>query len=165
MILFSLFLHRLRLSESGSCAGIPDTSMHRGVRTTSQPGARMGFLQRSGLLAASSRPHFPPGVGWESFGTTVCCFMPGDDLGQKCWNDLKGTFSTSLTLCSGKMLAELPVTARPVGQSQELSGLQGSGCGQQGDAITAGFSVSCGRLLSTPAEGSGKHRLSRKKKK
>lgn len=46
MILFSLFLHRL--SENGSCAEIPDTSMHCGVRTTSQPGARMGFCRDLG---------------------------------------------------------------------------------------------------------------------
>lgn len=90
--------------------------------------------------------------------------MPDDDLGQKCWNHLKGTFSVSLTLCSAKMLAGLPPTAMTVGQSQGLSHLQGSGCGQLGDAITAGFAVSYGRLLSTPAEGSGKHQLSRKKK-
>lgn len=42
------FLHRFRLSENGSCAGIPATSMHHRVRTTSQPGARMGFCRDLG---------------------------------------------------------------------------------------------------------------------
>lgn len=121
-------------------------------------------MQGFGLSAASPGPHFPPGVGWESFGSAVCCFVPDDDLGQKCWNHLKGAFSASLTPCSAKMLAGLPPTATTVGQSQGLSDLQGSGCGQLGDAITAGLAVSYGRLLSTPAEGSGKHQLSRKKK-
>lgn len=107
-----------------------------------------------GLSAASSRPCFPPGVGWEGFGSAVCCFMPGDDLGQKCWNHLKGTFSLSLPLCSVKVLAGLPLTAVAVGQSQGLSDLQGSGCGQHGGDITSGFPVSCGRLLLAPAEGS-----------
>lgn len=57
-----------------------------------------------------------------------------------------------------------PTDCSDLGQSQGLSDLQGSGCGQQGDAITAGFPVSYGRLLPTPAEGSSKHQLSRNKK-
>lgn len=122
-------------------------------------------MQGFGLSAASSRPCFPPGVGWEGFGIPVYCFMAGDDLGQKCWNHLKGTFSLSLTLCSVEVLTGLPLTAMTVGQSQGLSDLQGSGCGQQGGAITSGFPVSSATLLSTPAEGSSKHQLSRKKNK
>lgn len=70
--------------------------------------------------------------------------MPGDDLGQKCWNHLKG-FSMSLTLCSVKVLAGFPLTARTLGQSQGLSDLQG--WGQQGDATAAGFPVLYARLL------------------
>lgn len=57
-----------------------------------------------------------------------------------------------------------PTDCNDCGAEPGLSHLQGSGCGQLGDAITAGFAVSYGRLLSTPAEGSGKHQLSRKKK-
>lgn len=90
-----------------------------------QPGrGQDGFLQGFGLSTAPSRPCLllltltTPGAGWEGFGSTVCCFMPGDDLGQKCWNHLKGTFSLSLSLCSVKVLAGLPLPAMTVGQSQ-----------------------------------------------
>lgn len=53
MILISLFLHRLRLSENGSCAGVPDTSMHYRVRTTRQPGAGMAFCRDLGCQLPS----------------------------------------------------------------------------------------------------------------
>ena len=149
MILFSVFFFPLfliagvdleRASEDRSSAGIPDASLHGAGGDHQQAGCRNGHTQWFGFSAASSRPRFPLGVGWQRYKSPVHCFMPADDLGQKCWNRLKGNPCLQVWLCvQWRCWQGSHRLQRPWGRARGYQDLQGLPCGQQGDAIRAGF--------------------------